>query len=62
MEERHHGLILRYYNGICLEGPRKTAKTLSLDSQSPGLDLNPGPPEYKAKVLTTQPRCLVKNS
>jgi hypothetical protein len=28
-------------------------KELSQDSRSPGRDLNPGPPEYKAGVLTT---------
>jgi hypothetical protein len=45
---------LRYYSGICLVRLRKTAKTCQ-DSQSPGQDLNPGPPEYEAGVLTTQP-------
>jgi hypothetical protein len=39
---------------ICLEGLRKTTKNLSQDSRSPGRDLNPGPPEYKAGVLTTR--------
>jgi hypothetical protein len=45
--------------GICLEGLRKTTKNLSQDSRSPGRDLNPGPPEYEAGVLTTRPRRLV---
>jgi hypothetical protein len=30
-------------------------KTFSHDSQSPGWDLNPGPPEYEAGVLTSRP-------
>jgi hypothetical protein len=46
----------RYYLGICLEGLRKTTKNLSQVSRSPGRDLNPGPPEYEAGVLTTRPR------
>jgi hypothetical protein len=28
-------------------------KNLSQDNQSPDRDLNPGPPKYKARVLTT---------
>jgi hypothetical protein len=31
-------------------------KNLSQGSQSLGQDLDPGPPEYKAGVLTTLPR------
>jgi hypothetical protein len=31
---------------------RKTMKTLSQCSQSPGRDVNPGAPEYKARVPT----------
>jgi hypothetical protein len=46
---------LKYYPGIRLEGRRKTTKTLSQDSWSPGRDLNPGPPEYEAGMLTTRP-------
>jgi hypothetical protein len=44
--------ILRYYPGIILEALRKTTKTLSHDSSSLSLDLNPGPPEYETGVLT----------
>jgi hypothetical protein len=44
---------LRYYPGICLAGPRKSTKNLSQDSWSLGQDLNLGPPEYEAQVLTT---------
>jgi hypothetical protein len=33
---RGHGLIIRYYPGICLEGQRKTMKNLSQDSWLPG--------------------------
>jgi hypothetical protein len=47
---------LRYYNGIFLEGLRKTTKNLSRDSRSPGRDLNPRPPEYESGVLTTRLR------
>jgi hypothetical protein len=31
-------------------------KILNEDSRSPGRDLNPGPLEYEAGVLSTQPR------
>jgi hypothetical protein len=44
---------LRYYPGICLEGWRKTMRILSQNSQSPGWDLNLGPPKYEARGLTT---------
>jgi hypothetical protein len=47
---------LRYYPDICLEGLRKKTKNLSQFIRSPGRDLNPGPPEYEAEVLTTRPR------
>jgi hypothetical protein len=47
---------LRQYSGIFVEGLRKTTKNFSHDSRSPGRDLNPGPLEYKAEVLTTRPR------
>jgi hypothetical protein len=50
---------LWYYPGICLEGLRKTMKNLSQNSRCPNRYLNPGPPEYEAGVLTTQPRGLV---
>jgi hypothetical protein len=33
---------------------------LSQDSQSPGRDLDLGPPKYKAGVSTTQPQYLVR--
>jgi hypothetical protein len=36
-------------------GLRKTTKNLSQDSWSLDQNLNLGPPEYKAGVLTTQP-------
>jgi hypothetical protein len=48
LKESGHGLILRYYPGICLKGLGKTTKSLSQDSRSSGLDLNPEPPEYDA--------------
>jgi hypothetical protein len=43
---------LRYYVTTFLEGLRKTTKNLSHYSQSPDRDLNSGPTEYEAKVLT----------
>jgi hypothetical protein len=33
----------------------KRHENLSQDSRSPGRGLNPGPPKYEARVLTTQP-------
>jgi hypothetical protein len=49
-------LNLSYYPSIFLEGLRKTTKNFSQDTRSPGRDLNPGPPEFEAGVLTTQAR------
>jgi hypothetical protein len=37
-----------------MEGLRKTARNLSKDSPFLGRNLNPGPPEYEAGVLTTR--------
>jgi hypothetical protein len=54
-------LILKYYSGIRLEGLRKTTIP-SMDSRSPGRDLNPGPPKYEAGMLTTGPRLSVDKS
>jgi hypothetical protein len=39
------------YPGICLEELKKTMKKPQYN-QSLGRDLNPGPPEYEAGVLT----------
>jgi hypothetical protein len=52
------GLILRCYPRINLEEQRSYKKNSvrSLDR-----DLNPGPPEYEAVVLTTGPRRLVRS-
>jgi hypothetical protein len=36
------------------EVTEKTTKNLSQDSRFSGRDLNPGPPEYKAGMLTTR--------
>jgi hypothetical protein len=38
---------LRYYPGICMEGFKKTMKTLSQHSRSLGQDLNVRPPKTK---------------
>jgi hypothetical protein len=53
-------LMLRFYPGNRLEGLRKTKKIISQDNRSPGRDLNPGPPEYEAGMLTTRPRSSTK--
>jgi hypothetical protein len=50
---------LGYYLSIYREGPKKTMRNLGQDNGFPGRDLNPGPPEYEAGVLTTRPRCSV---
>jgi hypothetical protein len=42
--------------GIRLEQLRKTTKNLSQDRRSAGRDLNPGAPEYEARLLATRPR------
>jgi hypothetical protein len=47
-----HGLILRYYHRIHLE-TEENHEILGQDSQSPGRDFNPGPPEYDTGLLTT---------
>jgi hypothetical protein len=53
------GLILRCCHGICLERLRKTTKTLTHDSLSPGRGLNPRPFEYESGMLNTRARRLV---
>lgn len=52
-ERKESQPTLRYYPGIYLEGLGKTTK-IHQDSQSLGRDLNPGPPEFKAEMLTAQ--------
>jgi hypothetical protein len=47
---------LRLYHGIFLERLRKITADFSQNIRSPGRDLNPGHPEYKARVLTSQRR------
>jgi hypothetical protein len=44
---------MNYYPGNCLEGLRKTMIKLSQYSQFLDQDMNLGPPEYEAGVLTT---------
>jgi hypothetical protein len=48
------GLISRHYPGIRLGGLRKCTRNLCHYRRSQGWDLNPGPPEHKAGVLTTR--------
>jgi hypothetical protein len=43
------------YLGTLLERPTKTVRNLDQDSWSLGKDLNPGLPEYEARVLITRP-------
>jgi hypothetical protein len=50
-------LISRYYTEICLQGLRKTTKSLSQDSRSPGRDLNLRPPG----VLTNRSQSSVRH-
>lgn len=40
----------------CLQGLRKTAKTVSKDNRFPSLDSNTGTPEYEAGIPTTRLR------
>jgi hypothetical protein len=47
-------VLAQHFHGL-----RKTTKILSQDSRSPGRDLNAGPPEYEAEVLTTRSLRLV---
>jgi hypothetical protein len=51
-------LIYGTIPAFCLEGLRKTSKTLSRDSLSIGCDLNLGPHEYEEGLLTTQPHLV----
>jgi hypothetical protein len=60
MEESRHGLILRCYPNISLEGLRNSTQHLSQDNQSPDWYLNPGPPTYETGVLTTWPQRSVE--
>jgi hypothetical protein len=48
--------IFIYYLGIILEIISKSMKTVSLDGQSPRLNLNPGPSKYKTRLLYILPR------
>jgi hypothetical protein len=54
-----HGLILRYYLGICLEGRRKTPKTSIRITGRRGRKSNPWTPEFEVGVLTTRPWRMV---
>jgi hypothetical protein len=42
-----------------LPGGTEQDHLTSQDSQSPGRDLNPGPPEYEVGLLATRLRCSV---
>jgi hypothetical protein len=60
MEESGSGLSLSEYPDIYLYGLRKTTRDLGQNSRSLCRDLNPGPAEYEAQVLTIRPRRLVR--
>jgi hypothetical protein len=56
LDKTGRSLILRYCPGIHMVELRKTTKNISHDSRFPNPDLNTGPPEYEAGVLTTRSR------
>jgi len=43
---------LRYYSSSCMEGLRKTMKSLSHDIRPLRRDFNPRPLEYEASMIT----------
>jgi hypothetical protein len=45
------GITLRYYLGILLDGLRKTTKTLSQDSRSPGPRPEPGTSRILSRIV-----------
>jgi hypothetical protein len=51
VEGKGRGLIFKLHTNNRLEGLRKATKTQ--DMRYPGRDLNPGPHQYEAGVLTT---------
>jgi hypothetical protein len=56
VEGSGHGLILRNQFQHLPGRTGENNEQLSQDSLSPGRDLNPGPPQYDAGVLTSRPR------
>jgi hypothetical protein len=53
---------LWHYNGISLEGLRKTMKYLSQESQHTGHNSNQAPSEYKSEALPLQSTCSLTPS
>lgn len=49
------GLILGSSSALSWIESEKTMKTLSLDIQSPSLNLNPGPSKYERRLGTRSP-------
>lgn len=47
--------VLSYYYRICMEGLKTAMKILSQDCSSLVQELNPRPPEYRTRLLTTIP-------
>jgi hypothetical protein len=55
-ERKRSGPDFKALSENLLRGTEKTTKTLSEYRRSPGRDLNLGPPDNEAGVLTTPPR------
>jgi hypothetical protein len=56
LEGSGSGQVLSYCAEIRLEEMKNTTKNLIHDSLSEGRNINPGAPEYEARVSTTRPR------
>jgi hypothetical protein len=48
--------VMPYFKVLSKHFPTGTDENLDQGSRYPCRDMNPGPPEYEAGVLTTQPR------
>jgi hypothetical protein len=59
MEESGRGIISKAVSRHLSGGTKESHKILSEDSLYPGRDLNPGPPEFEAGVLSPPPRRTV---
>jgi hypothetical protein len=51
--------VVAYFKALSWHLSGRAELNLSQDSRFPGQDVKPGPPEYEAGVLNTQPRHLV---
>jgi len=50
---------LKYYSGICLEGPRRITESLSQYSRYPCRDSNMASPEYKSEAIPLESSFLI---